>query len=146
MLVGGPVYSLTRPKTRPLAVVGVMTGARVRSSPARACAPVASANLSKGAVAAPMMSQAITTSAVLLARLKEIVKSFAAAALTAYQNCGLSGLSPATFVHELPLLSVTPVMASWPVLTGAVSTSRFPDDGRFPVDEPAHGGNLGCRV
>src|SRR6267143_719406 len=135
MLVGGPVYSLTKPMTRPLAVVGVMTGALVMSSPALACAPVASANLSKGAVAAPVMSQAMTTSALLLARLKEIVRSFAGVALTAYQTCGLSSLSPATFVHALPLLSETLVIASWPVFTGAVSASRFPDDGRFSVDE-----------
>ncbi len=86
-----------------------------------------------------MMSQAMTTSEVLLARSKEIVRSFEGVALTAYQNCGLFGLSPATFVHALPLLSVTLVISSWPVFTGAVNTSRFPDDGRFTVDDPANG-------
>src|SRR5438128_800192 len=139
MLVGGPVYSLIKPMTRPLAVVGVMTGAPVMSSPALACAPVASVNLSKGAVAAPVMSQAMTMIPVLLATLKEIVRSLTGDALTAYQSCGLSSFSPASFVHALPLLSVTLVIASWPVFTGAVSTSRFPDDGRFTVDEPGHG-------
>src|SRR6266404_5064049 len=114
--------------TRPLAVVGVMTGA-----------PVASANLSKGAIAAPVMSQTMTTIPVPLSTLKEIVRSLPGVALTAYQTCGLSRLSPASFVHVLPLLSVTLVIASWPVFTGAVSASRFPDDGRFTVDEPGHG-------
>ncbi len=103
------------------------------------CAPAASANVSKGAVAAPVMSQAMTLIPVLLSTLKEIVRSLAGTALTAYQTCGLSSLSAATFVHVLLLLSVTLVSASWPVFTGAVSASRFPDDGRFTVAEPGHG-------
>src|SRR6266481_7900698 len=90
MDMGGPVYSLTRPNTRPWAVDGVMRGALVMSSPAWACAPVASVNLSKGAVEAPAMSQAMTMIPVLLATLKEMVRSLPGVALTAYQTCGLS--------------------------------------------------------
>src|SRR6266403_3195309 len=143
MLVGGPVYSLTRPNTRPRAVEGAMT-TLVMSSPALAWAPVASVNLSKGAVEAPAMSQAMTTIPVLLSTLKEMVRSLPGLALAAYHTCGLSELSPATFVQRLPLLSVTLVIASWPVFTGAVSAIRFPDDGRFTVDEPGQGWNVCC--
>src|SRR6266403_1488055 len=100
--------------TSPLAVVGVMTGA-------------------------PVMSQAMTMIPVPLSTLKEIVMSLPGVALTAYQTCGLSRLSPASFVHALPSLSVTLLISSWPVFTGAVSASRFPDDGRFTVDEAGHG-------
>src|SRR5438132_938211 len=144
MLVGGPVYSLTKPMTRPWAVDGVMRGALVMSSPAWACAPVASVNLSKGAVEAPAMSQAMTMIPVLLATLKEMVRSLPGVALTAYQTCGLSRLSPASLVQALPLLSLTLVIASWPVFTGAVKASRFPDDGRFTVDVPGQGWKVCC--
>src|SRR5258705_4243918 len=144
MLVGGSAYSLTRPNTRPWAVDGVMTGALVMSSPALACAPVASMNLSKGAVEAPAMAQAMTMIPVLLAMLKEVVRSLPGLALAAYHPCGLKELSPATLVQALPLLSLTLVIASWPVFTGAVSTIRFPDDGRFTVDEPGQGWNVCC--
>src|SRR5882762_2693786 len=130
--------------TSPLAVVGVMTGALVMSSPALTCAPVASVNVSKGAAAAPVMSQAMTMIPVPLSTLKEIVMSLPGVALTAYQTCGLSRLSPASFVHALPSLSLTLVIASWPVFTGAVSAIRFPDDGRFTVDEPGQGWNVCC--
>ena len=39
---------------------------------------------------------------------------------------------------------MTLLIASWPVFTGAVSASRFPDDGRFTVDEPGNGWNVCC--
>ena len=116
----------------------------VMSSPAVTCSPVASVNLSKGAAEAPAMSQAMTTIPVLLATLKEMVRSLPGVALTAYQTCGLSRLSPASLVQALPLLSLTLVIASWPVFTGAVKASRFPDDGRFTVDVPGQGWKVCC--
>ena len=69
------------------------------SAPAVACAPVASVNLSNGAVEAPAMSQAMTMIPVLLATLKEMVRSLPGAALAAYHTCGLNELSPATLVQ-----------------------------------------------